>query len=84
MLFFNGGHWFVFIEVLISISYHSATCRECRKKIRSIPLQMTNKDDSIDGTIETLVKGLNKERREVKGRLTDVGGAGHFGTNNHN
>ena len=73
---------------MISISYHSAICRDCRKKIRSIPLQMTNKDDSINGAIETLVKGLNKERREVKGRqqerLTDVGGAGHFGTDNHN
>lgn len=48
---------------------------------------MTNKDDSIDGTIETLVKGLTKERREVKGRqrerLTDVRGAGHFATDNH-
>ena len=39
---------------MISISYHSAIFRECRKKIRSIPLQMRNKDDSIDEAIETL------------------------------
>ena len=48
---------------------------------------MTNKDDSIDGTIETLAKGLTKEGNEVKGRrrehLTDGGGAGHFATDNH-
>ena len=48
---------------------------------------MTNKDDSIDGTIETLVKGLTKEGSEMKGRqredLTDVGGSGHFATDNH-
>ena len=48
---------------------------------------MTNEDDSIDGTIETLAKGQTKEGSEVKGRqrehLTDVGGAGHFATNNH-
>ena len=56
-------------------------------KTRSIPLQMTNKDDSIIGTIETLVKGLTKERSEVKGRqrehLTDVGGAGRIAADNH-
>ena len=48
---------------------------------------MTNEDDSIDGTIETLAKGQTKEGSEVKGRqqeyLTDVGGAGHFAINNH-
>ena len=48
---------------------------------------MTNKDDSRDGTIETLAKGLTKNESEVKGRqrehLTDVGRAGHFATNNH-
>ena len=48
---------------------------------------MTNKDDSINGTIETLVKGLTKEGSEVKGRqrehLIDVGGAGRFATDNH-
>ena len=42
---------------------------------------MTNKDVSIDGTIETLVKGLTKEGSEMKGcqqeDLTDVGGSGH-------
>ena len=48
---------------------------------------MTNKDDSINGTIETLVKGLTKEGSEVKGRqrqhLIDVGDAGRFATDNH-
>ena len=48
---------------------------------------MTNKDDSIDGTSETLVKGLTKEGRQVKGRqcehLADVGATDHFATDNH-
>ena len=48
---------------------------------------MTNKDDSIDGTIETLAKGLTKEGSDLKGRqrehLTGIGGAGHFATDNH-
>ena len=56
-------------------------------KIRRIPLQMTNKDDSLDGTIATLVKGLTKEGSELKGRrqehLTDVGGTGHIAADNH-
>ena len=56
-------------------------------KIRSKSLPMTNKDDSIDGTIEALVKGLTKEGSEGKGRLRehliDVGGAGRFATDNH-
>ena len=48
---------------------------------------MANKDDSIDGTIETLAKGLTKKGSEVKGRqrehVTDVGGAGEFATDSH-
>ena len=45
------------------------------------------KDDSIDGTAETLAKGLIKKESEEKGRhrehLSYVGGAGHFATDNH-
>lgn len=56
-------------------------------KIRRIPLQITNKGDSTDGTIETLAKDLTKEGSELKGRqrenITDVGGTGHFATDNH-
>ena len=49
---------------------------------------MTNKDDLIDGTIETLAtEGLTKKDSEVNGRqrehFTDVGRAGHFATDNH-
>ena len=48
---------------------------------------MSDKDDSMDGTIETLVKGLTKEGSEVKRRqqehLTDVGGAGPFAADTH-
>ena len=48
---------------------------------------MTNEDDSIDGTIKTLAKGQTKEGSKVKGHqrehLSDVGGTGHFATNNH-
>lgn len=56
-------------------------------RIRSIPLQMSNKDDSTDGTIETIAKDLTKEVSELKGRqrenITDVGGTGPFATDNH-
>ena len=58
-----------------------------QKEGRSIPQQTTNKDDSIDGTIETLAKGQTQEGSEVKGcqreHLTDVEGDGHFATSNH-
>lgn len=48
---------------------------------------MTNKDGSIDRTTETLAKDLTEEGGKLKLRqrenITDVGGAGHFTTDNH-